>query len=89
MEGKNQYQFLMSEIIAKQSVILGAEMAVMKAKNISGLTVDKDGKVTDISGDPKEKMQELIEAYVALSGQIVMNTLAPLFSKYPDVEKID
>lgn len=83
MNEKEQYAALISEVIAKQSVILGSEMAILKARKVPGLTVDLQGKVLDISGDPKEKLQNLVDVYVELSGQIVKNALGSVFAKYP------
>lgn len=83
MNDKDQYSSLISEIIAKQSVILGPQIAILKARNVSGLTIDDSGKVVDIQGDPKEKIQKLVDTYVELSGQIVRNALGSVFAKYP------
>jgi hypothetical protein len=83
MNEKEQYAALISEIIAKQSVILGSEMAILKARKVPGLTVDLQGKVLDVNGDPKEKLQNLVDVYVELSGQIVKNALGSVFAKYP------
>lgn len=83
MNEKEQYAALISEIIAKQSIILGSEMAILKARKVPGLTVDIQGKVLELSGDPKEKLQNLVDVYVELSGQIVKNALGSVFAKYP------
>ena len=89
MAEENQYQNLLSEIIAKQAVILGPEIAVLKARSVDGIEVDDQGKVTSVEGDPKEALQKLVDAYVSLSGQIVKSAMLPLFSKYPDIEKVN
>ena len=39
MTEKEQYVALISEIIKKQSVILGPEIAILKARSVSGLIV--------------------------------------------------
>lgn len=83
MNDKDQYAALISEIIAKQSVILGPQIAILKARNVPGLTIDDSGKVTDIQGDAQEKIQKLVDSYVELSGQIVKNALGSVFAKYP------
>lgn len=80
-----QYRAVMSEIIAKQSVILGPEMALMRARKIAEIEVGADGQVKDIKGDPAEALKRLIDSYVELSGQIVRNALGPIFTKYPGV----
>ncbi|MEK7068046.1 MAG: hypothetical protein AAB956_03550 [Patescibacteria group bacterium] len=86
MDKFEQYKSLMSEIITKQIVILGPQIAIIKARNVAGLTIDESGKVTDIKGEPAEALQNLIDAYVNLSGLIVKNALGSIFSKYPGLK---
>lgn len=86
MEDKDQYQALISEIIMKQAVILGPEIAVLKARNVSALTITDDGRVTNIEGDPQAALQGLIDEYIALSGEIVRNVTRPIFEKYPSIK---
>ena len=88
MEEKQQYPALMSEIIGKQSVILGPDIAILKARSVVGLTVADDGKVSDIHGDPKVVLQALVNTYVELSGMIVKNALGSIFEKYPGINNI-
>ena len=88
MAEKEQYMALISEIIAKQAVILGPDMAVMKARSVKELTIGDDGKVTEITGDKKEVLQKLVNEYVELSGMIVKNALGSIFDKYPEIQKI-
>jgi len=85
MDESQQYTALISEIIKKQSVILGPEIAILKARSVSGLMVDNDGKVTGVGDNPKETLQTLIDRYVELSGQIVKNALSTIFAKYPNI----
>ena len=88
MEQKEQYKSLIIEIIAKQAVILGPEIAVLKARNVPGIEVSSNGIVTDITGDPAEALKKLIDEYVDLSGQIVKNALGSIFSKYPNIKNV-
>lgn len=76
----------MSEIIAKQSVILGPEMSVMRARKVTEIEVSGEGVVSGIKGDPSEALKKLIDTYVELSGQIVKNALGPIFTKYPEIK---
>ncbi len=84
---KEQYKSLLSEIIAKQRVILGPEVAIFKARNVSALTVADDGTVTDVQGDPQQAIQKLIDEYVNLSGLIVKSALDSILAKYPNFKK--
>ncbi|MDP1706997.1 MAG: hypothetical protein Q8L30_00330 [bacterium] len=85
MDEKGQYTALISEIIKKQSLILGPEIAILKARSVPGLMVDNDGKVTGVGDNPKETLQSLVDQYVELSGLIVKNALGSIFAKYPDI----
>jgi len=86
---KELYKTLMTEIVQKQTVILGPQIAVLKARNVSLIEVSDDGKVMNIKGDPKGALQALIDEYVKLSGQIVKNALGSIFIKYPQVQGIE
>jgi len=86
MGDSQDYQSLLSEIIAKQAIILGPNIAVLKARNVEGLTVSDDGKVTDVKGDPAIALQKLVDEYVNLSGEIVKNALSSVFAKYPTIK---
>jgi hypothetical protein len=83
MEEHEQYVALLTEVIEKQAIILGPDIAVQKARNVTGLTVTDDGKVTNIEGDPNPILQALISEYIELSGEIVRNVTKPIFAKYP------
>lgn len=85
MDEKGQYIALISEIIKKQSLILGPEIAILKARSVSGLMVDNDGTVTGVGDNPKETLQSLVDQYVELSGLIVKNALGSIFAKYPEL----
>ena len=85
MSENEQYAQLISEIIKKQAVILGPEIALLKARSVQGLTVDDNGKVALTSNNPKDTLQLLVDQYVELSGQIVKNALGSIFAKYPDL----
>lgn len=76
----------MTDIIAKQSIILGPDMSLLRAKKVSGISFSSDGKVTDIQGDPADALKRLIDSYVELSGQIVRNALSSIFTKYPEIK---
>ncbi|MBI3092896.1 MAG: hypothetical protein HYZ02_01520 [Candidatus Levybacteria bacterium] len=74
---------LLTEVIKKQIIVLGPDITLAKARNVQGLTVADDGTVTQISGDPKEVTQKLIEQFMELSGLIVKKTMEPLLANYP------
>lgn len=87
MEQLEQYKAVMDEIIAKQSIILGPEMALMRAKKVAEIGFSGDNKVSEIKGDSAEALKKLIDTYVELSGQIVKNALGPIFTKYPEIKQ--
>ena len=85
----DNYKALLSEIIAKQSVILGPEISILKARNVPGLTINDAGQVIDIKGDGSAVLQQLVNTYVELSGLIVKNALGSIFEKYPGINKVE
>ena len=87
MDGKEEYKRLIEEIISKQSLILGPEIAIMRARGVKNIIVTEKGEVENIEGNYKEALQQLIDQYVELSGQIVKATLGSIFQKYPNVDK--
>lgn len=82
MEEITDYKKLLTEVIKKQIVILGPDITLSKARNVKGLTIENDGTVSQISGNPQELIQELISQFVQLSGQIVEKTMEPLLANY-------
>ena len=82
-----EYVNIITEIIKKQAIILGPQIAVIKARNVVGITVSEDGTVTNISGNEQEILQKLIDQYVSLSGEIVRNAVNSVFIKYPSLNK--
>jgi hypothetical protein len=83
----DEYRQMLSEIIKKQAVILGPQIAVLKARSVPGLNVSDDGNVTSIENDPSSVLQRLIDEYVSLSGEIVKNAVNSVFAKYPSLLK--
>lgn len=76
---------LLTEIIQKQIVILGPDIALLKARNVPGLIVNDNGEAIEVKGNEQEVVQRLIEEYVNLSGLIVKKTMEPLLEKYPSI----
>ncbi|MEK7635274.1 MAG: hypothetical protein AAB446_02495 [Patescibacteria group bacterium] len=87
METSNaDYKQILSEIIKKQIVILGPQIALIKARGVEGLQVADDGTVTEVNGPEQVVLQKLIDEYVALSGEIVKNAVNSIFQKYPSIQ---
>jgi hypothetical protein len=87
MEPTNtDYKQMLSEIIKKQIVILGPQIALLKARGVAGLKVSDEGDVIGISGPEQVVLQKLIDEYVALSGEIVKNAVNSIFQKYPSIQ---
>ena len=81
------YPKLLTEVLQKQIIILGPEITLLKARNVSGLTVADSGQVTAITGDPKETAIKLLEQFRELSPLLVKKTmkqlLSAIISSYP------
>ncbi len=82
----NQYQQVLTDLIKKQMVMLGPNVALGQARKVSGLTVLEDGTVQSISGDPQEVLSAVAKQYMDLSGAICKMTLDSIIAKYPGIK---
>jgi hypothetical protein len=85
MGNLEDYRKVITEIIQKQMVILGPDIALLKARSVEGISVGSDGVVSNLDGDPGVLLQKLIDEYVSLSGLIVKKAMEPLLQKYPNL----
>jgi len=79
----SDYKQLLSQLIKKQMLILGSEITLSKVRNVTGVTVDINGDVQKIEGDPQALLQSLINQFVELSGLIVKKTMESILTSYP------
>jgi hypothetical protein len=82
-DNKQEFVSLFNEIVKRQTVVLGPDIATIIARKVQGLKIADDGTITDFDGDPQELLQNLINGYVNLSGLIVRKTIEPLLAKHP------
>lgn len=85
-ESDIDFRQLLTDVVKKHVVILGPDIALLKARNVKGMTVAPDGTVTTIVGDPRVVLQSLIHEYVALSGLIMKKAMEPILAKYPSLK---
>lgn len=86
MPDQDEYKKMLTDLIQKQMVVLGPNIALDKAKKVAGLKVTEDGKVLDMDGDPQMVLKGVANEYMNLSGQIAQMTLNSLLEKYPQVK---
>lgn len=82
------YKKLFSELIKKQILVLGPDITLAKVRNVIGITVDVNGDVQKIDGDPQSLLQNLINQFVELSGLIVKKTMESILTSYPGMAGI-
>lgn len=80
---ETDYKSLFSQLIKKQMLVLGPDITLAKVRNVTGLTVDINGDVQKIEGDPQVMLQSLINQFVELSGMIVKKTMESILTSYP------
>lgn len=76
---------MFGELIKKQMLILGPDITLAKVKNVPGITVDQNGEVVGLTGDPQQLLQLLINQFVELSGMIVKKTMESILTAYPNM----
>ncbi len=82
-QADTDYKQLFSQLIKKQMLVLGPDITLAKVRNVTGLTVDINGEVQKIEGDPQVMLQSLINQFVELSGMIVKKTMESILTSYP------
>ena len=82
---EEDYQALLSDLVKKQMVMLGPNVALATARKVSGLSVADDGVVTALSEDPQVILSAVAKQYMVLSGAIAQMTLESIIAKYPGV----
>lgn len=88
MPDNNEYKKMLTDLIQKQMVVLGPNIALDKARKIEGVKVSDDGTVIDVTGDPQMILKGVANEYMTLSGQIAQMTLNTLLEKYPSMKEI-
>ena len=86
MADQQEYKKMLTDLIQKQMVVLGPNIALDKARKVSGMKVADDGSVLEIEGDPQMILKGVANEYMTLSGQIAQMTLNSLLEKYPQVK---
>ncbi|MCK9361141.1 hypothetical protein M0Q28_02825 [Patescibacteria group bacterium] len=61
---------ILTSLIQKQMTILGPNVAIGRARRVSGLTLGDDGVVTAIQGDASEISQAVVNEYITLTGDV-------------------
>lgn len=62
------YSQIAEAIIQKQILVLGKPIAVERARRVSGLLIDDDGKVRDFPSDGTAALETLVNQYFELLG---------------------
>lgn len=62
---------IISEIIKKESIVLGPAAALMVASSVQAIKLSPQGDVTAVKGDIAQVSKELIAKYVELAGVCV------------------
>ncbi len=88
MPEQGDYKKMLTDLIQKQMVVLGPNIALDKARKVPGLKVTDDGSVLDMDGDPQMVLKGVANEYMTLSGQIAQMTLNSLLEKYPQVKAL-
>jgi len=88
MSDSEQYKQMLTDLIQKQMVVLGPNIALDKARKVPGLKVADDGLVMEIVGDPQIILKGVANEYMQLSGQIAQMTLNSLVEKYPTLKTL-
>jgi hypothetical protein len=80
------YKSMLTDLIQKQMIMLGPNVALGTARKVPGIKIDDQGQVTEISHDPAASVRGVTDAFMNLSGQIAQMTLKTVLEKYPGIK---
>lgn len=86
MKENEQYKQMLTDLIQKQMVVLGPNIALDKARKVYGIKVSDEGAVLELEGDGQMVLKGVANEYMQLSGQIAQMTLNSLVEKYPTLK---
>lgn len=82
------YKNFISDVIQKEMVIIGPQIAYDKASNVAGLSVDTAGTVISLNGDPYLVVKNLLDEYAALSQPVTQSVVFGVAQKYPTLKEV-
>lgn len=88
MSDNQEYKKMLTDLIQKQMVVLGPNIALDKARKVPGLKISDQGEVLEVDGDSQMILKGVANEFMALSGQIAQMTLNSLLEKYPQVKAL-
>lgn len=81
------YEMLIESAIDRERDVIGDE-AIERARSIEGLTVDDHGTVDAVDRDGKAVLGDLIDEYVAASGDVAAFLIARRIENLPHDELV-
>lgn len=83
---QTDYASILTEFIQKQFVIFGPHICQFKLKDIKGITIDKDGVVKKIEGDPQKIFQDVSSRFLSLSEYAVKQVMEDIVVNHSKTE---
>jgi hypothetical protein len=83
------YEHIVQAIIQKQMQVLGQMISVSRARRVSGIIVDDEGRVLSLSGEPLKVISDLVNQYRELIGPAAVSfsqdATTILMKEYPSL----
>ncbi len=79
------YKKILTSFIQKQMLILGPNIALDKARSVTGIKVGDDGSILSMEGDGQMLLKSLFDQYVSLSGEVAKMVINSILQKYPGI----
>ncbi len=83
------YEEIIELSIRRMAEVVGKHMAVGRAQQIEGVTVDDEGSVADLDDDGKAVLERLVDSYIEMAGEIPAALIASAIREEYDVERLD
>lgn len=77
------YKQIIKDMLLELNQALDSHVVVKVARKVQGLRISETLDVETLEGDPQAIVQELVDAFVGLSNEVVVKTLRPLLKQCP------
>lgn len=84
-----EYSDLIEIAIKKQIELTNQDVALRQARTVPDLTVDDDGHVIAIDGPGKRVLEEVVESYSEIMGEVAESLIAYALRDAHDITDID
>jgi hypothetical protein len=85
-QDQKTFENILAELIQKEMVIFGPNIALDKARKVKGLKIGNNGEVIAVTGNQALVLKALTAEYLSLSKMVAQMSINSVLEKYPEIK---